>query len=271
MPSPFPGMDPFIENQKWEDFHTRFVSILADQLMPSVRPKYVVDVDRRVYLERIDPTLAVQTIVADAAIYHRFDHLEDNAGGAALLKEPSIQPKVCTIPYFEEHRETFITIRRGKPSEVVTVIELLSPTNKKKGTVGREQYLEKVYALMKTKASLVELDLLRGGERSTVSDPPPGDYFALVSKPKPRPLAEVYGWPWRDRLPRIMIPLSPEDPDVALDLQSVFTLVYDRAGYDYSLDYQQPLDPSFGESESAEVQSFLSAMQSDGVKGNPDK
>jgi Protein of unknown function (DUF4058) len=224
MRSPFPGIDPFIENQKWEDFHTSFISALRDAIVPSVRPKYVVDVERRVYLERIDPSKAAQSLVADAAIYHRFDNPDNNSnGGLATATEPSILPKVCTVPFFEEYRETFITIRRGSPSEVVTVIELLSPTIKQRGTLGREQYLEKVQALMTTKASPVELDLLRGGERSTVSDPPSGDFFALVSKPRPRPLAEVYAWPWRDRLPRILISSGSEDPDIALDLQSVMT------------------------------------------------
>lgn len=259
MPSPFPGMDPFIESQKWEDFHTSLMSAIRDTLVPVVRPKYIVDVERGIYLERIDPTAPVKTLVADAAIYNRFEsHSGEKASDAvALLTQPSIKPKVCTIPYFEEHRETFITIRRGSPSEVVTVIELLSPTNKRKGTEGREQYLEKIHALLKTKASLVEIDLLRGGERSSVSNPPEGDYFALVSKPKPRPLVEVYGWAMLDPLPRILIPLSIEDPDVALDLQFVFTLVYDRAGYDYSLNYKQKIDPPCSVSELAIVQQTL--------------
>ena len=259
MPSPFPGMDPFIESQKWEDFHTSLMSAIRDTLVPVVRPKYIVDVERRIYLERIDPTAPVKTLVADAAIYNRFEsHSGEKASDAvALLTQPSIKPKVCTIPYFEEHRETFITIRRGSPSEVVTVIELLSPTNKRKGTEGREQYLEKIHALLKTKASLVEIDLLRGGERSSVSNPPEGDYFALVSKPKPRPLVEVYGWAMLDPLPRILIPLSIEDPDAALDLQFVFTLVYDRAGYDYSLNYKQKIDPPCSVSELAIVQQTL--------------
>lgn len=259
MPSPFPGMDPFIESQKWEDFHTRFMSAIGDALVPVVRPKYIVDVERRIYLERIDPTAPVKTLVADAAIYNRFESQSSEmaSDAVALLAQPSIKPKVCTIPYFEEHRETFVTIRRGSPSEVVTVIELLSPTNKRKGTDGREQYLEKIHALLKTKASLVEIDLLRGGTRSSVSNPPEGDYFALVSKPKPRPLVEVYGWVMFDPLPRILIPLSIEDPDVALDLQSVFTLVYDRAGYDYSLNYKQAIEPPCSESELAIVQQSL--------------
>ncbi len=262
MPSPFAGMDPFIENQKWEDFHTRLATAIGDALVPVVRPKYVVDVERRIYLERIDPTAPVQTLVADAAIYHRFDRdtTDSTSGAVTVLPAPSIIPKVCTIPYFEEHRETFVTIRRGSPSEVVTVIELLSPTNKRKGTEGHEEYLNKVHALLKTKASLVELDLLRGGERSTVSNPPEGDYFALVSKPKPRPLAEVYGWALSDRLPRILIPLSIEDPDVPLDLQAVFDLVYDRAGYDYSINYKQPVVPPLVEPQLAYVTKSLLSL-----------
>lgn len=264
MPSPFPGMDPFIESQKWEDFHTRFITAIADALVPAVRPNYIVDVERRIYLERIDPTEAVQTLVADAAIYHRFDEFEKTAGGGtALLTDPSIKPKVCTIPYFEEHRETFITIRRGTPARVVTVIELLSPTNKRRGTEGRDQYLEKIHALLKTSASLVEIDLLRGGQRSTVSDPPPGDYFALVSKPKPRPLAEVYGWPLADPLPRILIPLSFEDPEVTLDLQAVFDLVYDRAGYDYSINYTLPVTPPLSETEQPMIAKVVDSRKLD--------
>lgn len=68
---------------------------------------------------------------------------EEAEGGLAVLTETGIEVKTCTIPYIEEHRETFLTIRRGKPSEVVTVIELLSPTNKRKGTDGWQRYIEK--------------------------------------------------------------------------------------------------------------------------------
>ncbi len=263
MPSPFPGMDPFIESQKWEDFHTSFITAIRDALVPAVRPKYIVDVERRIYLERIDPTEPVQTLVADAAIYHRFDHLSEvsSRGNVAVANEPSIKPKICTIPYFEEHRETFIRIRRGSPARVVTVIELLSPTNKRKGTEGREQYLDKTHALLKTSASLVEIDLLRGGERSAVSDPPPGDYFAMVSKPKPRPLAEVYAWSLADPLPRILIPLSIEDPDVPLDLQEAFNLVYDRAGYDYAINYKLPIAPPLSEIEQPMIARVVDSMK----------
>lgn len=252
MPSPFPGMDPFIESQNWEDFHTRFLTAISDAIVTAVRPRYVVEVERRIYLETHDPETPVQTFVADAALVNLGRAIlpaEESDGGVAVMQKTSVEPKTCTIPFEEEHRETFLTIRRGKPSEVVTVIEMLSPTNKRKGTDGRRDYTEKSSALLKTKAHFVELDLLRCGERTMISSPPPGDYFAMISRAKRRPLVEVYGWPLLHRLPIIPIPLAGEDPDVQLDLQQVFNLVYDRAGYDYALDYDQPITPELSQTE----------------------
>jgi Protein of unknown function (DUF4058) len=257
MPSPFPGMDPFIESQKWEDFHTSFMAAIRDAIVAAVRPKYIVEVERRIYLETHDPTTPVQSFIADTALMKtgRESALpsQESEGGLAVLTESAVEVKSCTIPFVEEHRETFLTIRRGKPSEVVTVIEMLSPTNKRKGTDGRQLYTEKSSALLKTKTHLVELDLLRNGERTLVSEPPAGDYFAMISRAEQRPLVEVYGWRLLNRLPVIPIPLAGSDPDVKLDLQQAFTLVYDRAGYDYALDYQQPVTPALTEAEAARL------------------
>lgn len=250
-------MDPFIENQKWEDFHTSFIAAIRDAIVAAVRPKYVVEVERRIYLETHDPTTPVQSFIADAALFKTGREppqpTEDSDGGVAVLTETTLEVKTCTIPYIEEHRETFLTIRRGKPSEVVTVIELLSPTNKRQGTDGRQQYIEKSSALLKTKTHFVELDLLRCGERTLISEPPAGDYFAIISRAERRPLVEVYGWRLLSRLPTIPIPLAGADPDVKLDLQQAFTSVYDRAGYDYALDYQQPVTPALTEAEAARL------------------
>jgi Protein of unknown function (DUF4058) len=268
MPSPFPGMDPFIESQSWEDFHTSFMSAIRDAIVDAVRPNYTVKVEQRIYLETHDPSTPVQSLVADAALYktNRAPSLqmEESEGGLAVMTETEIEIKTCTIPYIEEHRETFLTIRRGKPSEVVTVIELLSPTNKRKGTDGRLQYTEKSSALLKTSAHFVELDLLRNGERTLVSEPPSGDYFAMISRAERRPNVEVYGWRLLSRLPVIPIPLAGKDPDVKLDLQQAFTLVYDRAGYDYALDYQQPVIPTLTEAEAAKLKAKLPPVQPKG-------
>ncbi len=260
MPSFFPGMDPFIESQKWEDFHTRFITVVGDALVSAVRPRYVVEVERRIYLETHDPSTPVQTFVADAALIKKgrpaSQSVASSAGGVAILTEAQVEPKTCLLPFMEEHRETFVTIRRGAPSEVITVIELLSPTNKRKGTDGHQLYSEKSAALLKTKAHFVELDLLRGGERTLVSEPPVGDYFAMVSRAERRPLVDVYGWPLLHRLPTIAIPLASPDPDITLDLQAIFNLVYDRAGYDYALDYEQPTIPPLSETELAWLRDY---------------
>src|SRR5207248_7822478 len=99
---------------------------------------------------------------------------------------------------------------------------------------------------------LVELDLLRGGERVPMSTPlPPGDYYALVGRAHRRPTVEVYAWSLRQPLPTIPIPLKRGDPDVPLDLQMVFTTVYDRARYDLTLDYSAALSPRLNKSDAA--------------------
>src|SRR5262249_25051070 len=95
MPSPFPGMDPFIEGQEWEDFHHELISAIREALMSQVLPRYVVRVEKRVYLE------------------HQAEE----------------RPVFLTLPMLEEQEEAFLTIRLRETMEIVAVIELLSPTN----------------------------------------------------------------------------------------------------------------------------------------------
>ncbi len=256
MPSPFPGMDPFIESQKWEGFHTRFITGICDTLVSIVRPRYDVDVEKRVYLERRDLESSARSFVADVGVIDVERGWAGAEGGVAM--GTAVEPKACTLPWPEEHREAYLVIRRPRVREVVTVIELLSPTNKLRRADGRELYLEKRMELSQTRSHFVELDLLRGGERMPFSDPPDGDYFALVSRAGRRPVAEVYGWPLAHRLPAIPIPLAKGDPDVSLDLQFVFDTVYDRAGYDYSIDYGMDISPSLSKSEKQWVAGILS-------------
>jgi hypothetical protein len=244
MPSPFPGMDPYIESQKWEDFHTRFMAAVSDALVALLRPRYIVEVEKRIYVEGHDIDQPVKSLVADAAIFELNVANHRSSSATAVLDEPDVKKTICTIPYWEERRETFLTIRRGSPAEVVTVIELLSPTNKRKGTDGRNLYVEKLNQLLRSRSHVVEIDLLRKGEHSLLMHRPTGDYFVMTSRTKQRPLAEMIGWPMLHRLPSISIPLAAPDPDVVLHLQDVFQMVYDRAGYDYSIDYQEVGQPA---------------------------
>lgn len=132
--------------------------------------------------------------------------------------------------------------------EVVTVLELLSPSNKRRGGDGRREYLKKRDEVLGTVTHLVELDLLRGGERLPIKPPvPAGDYYAVVSRYERRPRAQVYAWSLPDPLPVIPVPLMEGDGDVPLDLGAALTAVYDRARYQLSIDYaaalQTPLPP----------------------------
>lgn len=256
MPSRFPGMDPFIEGQDWEDFHVAFIVGLKDALMPRVRPRYVVRAERRIYLEhrlddegeQIRPDVAILDPGASAA------RLPSPARGQAIAPTPVL----LHLPIPEEHRETLLIIRLRESMEVVTVLEVLSPTNKRRRSDGRREYLAKREAVLRSPTHLVEIDLLRGGERlPTIESLPEGDYFAFVSRGTRRPQTEVYPWRMADRLPALPIPLQGGDPDVILDLQTVFATVYDHAGYDYSLDYARHVEPPMADAGAAWVRSRL--------------
>jgi hypothetical protein len=147
------------------------------------------------------------------------------------------------MPMPRRFRQAFITIRTRNYHDVVTVIELLSPWNKAAGD-GRTEYLVKRTNVFASRAHLVELDLLRGGERLPTIEPlKPADYFAFVLRREMLPKGAVYAWSLREPLPTVPIPLAAGDADVPLNLQIAFTTTYDRAGYDYSLDYRRPPDP----------------------------
>ena len=142
-----------------------------------------------------------------------------------------------------EQRQRFLAIRDREFRKVVTVIELLSPTNKTPGE-DRTEYLVKRSDIFHTMANLVEIDLLRGGQRLPTCEPlVPADYYAFVCRTKRLPKVDVYAWTLRDRLPVIPVPLAGGESDVPLDLQEAFTKTYDRSGYDYALDYRRDVEP----------------------------
>ncbi|MBC8871573.1 MAG: DUF4058 family protein [Planctomycetes bacterium] len=250
MPSPFPGMDPFLEGEEWEDFHTTFNTVIRETLSPQVEPRYIVRVGRRVYVEH--PTDEQdQPRRADVAV------LLTGAGGTPVEASTAsvvtaTAPVECLLPMLEETRETYLVIRERETREVVTVIETLSPGNKRPASDGRREYLTKRDEVLRSQAHLVEIDLLRGGQRLPMNSPlPQGDYYAIVSRQERRPRGRIYAWTIRNRLSGIPIPLKKGDPDVTLDLQTVFSTVYDRARYELSINYDIPLSPALNDSDAA--------------------
>jgi hypothetical protein len=252
MPAPFPGMDPFLESQKWDDFHARYITVLSEMLVIKLRPRYVVDVERYVYVTRGDEEV-VSIIAPDAVVAesgHGWGESVATAGTAAL------KPVKHRIP-LPRRRQAFLVIRTQQDRVVVTVIEVLSPWNKTRGA-GLAEYLAKRANVLQSTANLVELDLLRGGTRLPTREPlQHGDYFAFVSRPQLRPDVDVYAWTLRHPLPTLPIPLAAADPDVLLDLQTAFTTTYDRAGYDYSLDYGGKVRPALSKRDAHWIRSCL--------------
>jgi hypothetical protein len=255
-------MDPFIEDQEWTDFHARCITVIGEVLTPSVRHRYVVRVERRVYVEH--HTGESDWVVPDVAVL-RDAGARPASGAARTASRPlatAPRPVECLVPMPVTKRETYLVIRGTRTNEVVTVIELLSPTNKTRGSDGFREYIERREKLLQSAAHLVEVDLLRRGEGPPVIGSLPDlDYRALVCRRQSRPKAQAYGWSLRDRLPTLPVPLSEDDPEADLDLQQVFTTTYERAAYEDSIDYAATLNPPLRADDDAWVREILGRRQ----------
>ena len=150
-------------------------------------------------------------------------------------------PIQAPITIHEESVERRLVIRSLPHHHVVTVIEVLSPSNKTRGSASRRQYLEKRDELLATDAHFVEIDLLRGGHRV----PAPVlshtyDYSVAVSRVDRRPIADWWLIDLTQPLPTVPVPLRRGDAEIMLNLQSVLHEVYDRGGYRRAMNYEQP-------------------------------
>jgi hypothetical protein len=248
-------MDPFLEGSMWKDFHHELISEIRHQLVRHLGPKFVARVELRVYIERVDvPAKSIEPDVYVTAEPVAAPRATVQGQSSAAVAEPYI----VQLPQYEEVEEAYIAIYDAEQREVITVIEVLSPGNKRPGSAARRSYLEKREAILRSWVNLVEFDLLRGGERMPTESPlPPGDYFALVRRAEVRARGEVYHWGLRDRLPPIPIPLTREDPDVVIDLAAAFSTLYDRAGYDRAVSYDLPVEPPLSEAEADWVAGIL--------------
>jgi hypothetical protein len=149
---------------------------------------------------------------------------------------------IAPILMDDEIKEARLEIIEVKSKSLVTVIEVLSPTNKIRGSEGRKSFLKKRREVLGSAVNWVEIDLLRAG---APSQPPrvASDYRILVSKGPDHVQGRFWFVHLRQALPVVGIPLRDPDPDVPLDLGAVLRTAYDRAAYDLSVDYSIPPDP----------------------------
>jgi hypothetical protein len=258
MLNPFPGMNPYLEQPElWHQVHNRLIVAIADELTPQVAPKYRVSIEERVYTS-VDDALLVG--VADVALTNR-------GGSMAIVTEKAAEPRTVRLPMPEQVVERYLEVRPASSSrievpnpEVISVVEILSPKNKRAGE-GRSTYVNKRQKILSSLTNLIEIDLLRSGESMPILAESDADYRILISRSHQRPDADLYSFMLRDRIPTIPIPLRQGEPEPVIDLQKLLNEVYQRARFDLAIDYSQPVKPSFSPSDTDWIAQILSQSE----------
>ena len=244
MPSPFPGMDPFLEHPDFfPDLHGALHVYIREALQSSLPEPYFAVINERLWVETSSRYIEPDTDVIHGGSIVGVDRAD---GGTAVAAVSRTLPMVFEV-LDDERREAFVEIRTRRDDEgerIVTTIEILSLSNKTPGDKGQQKYWEKQAELLASPSNLVEIDLLRGGEHSTPLSwerirLKAGDFNYHVSvhrfdQPK---LFFIYAWRLADKLPQIAIPLLPKDGHVLLDLQAVFDRCYDTGPYRRRVQY----------------------------------
>jgi hypothetical protein len=206
MPSPFPGMDPYLEDDAlWPVFHHQLVMCLYQILLPGLVDRYRARVNQRHY-------------VTEQALF--------------------------TSVVREEHHEDYIEIRQRSDGRLITLVDAVSPTNKLNPT-GRSAYLAKRCEAKSANANLVELDLVLQGQPTleySRDGLPDWDYAVTVTRSTQQERYEIYTSTLQKRLPRFRLPLAADDRDTVLDLHTAFTRCYDQGGFAAKIDFSK--DPS---------------------------
>lgn len=246
MPSPFPGMNPYFEQPDiWQDFHTEFLSTLRRMLVPQLDRDYFVQLEEYLYIHDLPPDPRRLVGKADLSIAMPGRSTVGEQATVALEEAPA----TLQLPDQDIERVRRLEIRDRKGRDLVTVIEMLSPSNKKTGD-DRDLYLAKRRELLRSPAHLVEIDLLRGGPPMPPTDRPRCDYSLLISRAERRPAVDFWPIRLRERLPTVPIPLRPAVPGPRIDFQEVLHRAYDDPGYErflYAGSLQPPLAPEDAE------------------------
>ncbi len=206
MPSPFPGMDPYLEAEKiWPAFQHQLVACLYQALLPGLVDRYRARVGQRRY---------------------------------------TTEEALFTSVIREDHEEEFIEIRQRSDSRLITLLDIVSPANKTTAA-GRQAYLEKRKEAKNARANLVEIDLIMQGlplldySREGL---PEWDHAVTVTRAAQPDRHEIFTATLQKKLPKFRLPLAGDDRDTVVDLQAAFTRCFDQGGFLAQLDYKR--DPA---------------------------
>lgn len=231
-------MDPWLEHpEMWQGVHNALMTHTAESLAPRVRPKYIVAIERRTYTQE---GYEVDLVGLPDANIIQPRPTDDRVSDA----RKSFLPVRVRVPVPAEIREAYLEIRSAAEGEVVTLIELLSPTNKMPGK-GRRLYERKRLTVLGSLTHLVEVDLLRGGRPMKMFGAEEmGDYRILVSRAERRLRSDLYPFSLRDPIPTFAVPLRKGDKEPDLDIGALLQELYDRMGFDLQVNYKkEPVPP----------------------------
>ena len=247
MPSPFPGMDPFMRSQpSLGRIYAWFVHSLAEQSLPKAQELGCwIDVERMVYQR--EPSGEVVLIGGpDEAVAVDPSIPEWRSSPPVALAEPKVVHEVVLDPAAPRSSIRQITGGRelGQFARVLAAVEVLSPANKSGSYVPR--YREKRMRWLAGRAHFLEIDLLRDGDnpsRRLFPELPPTPYFFFVARKTGLGRNEEDIRCATDHLPVIGLPLGPPRPDLPLDLADAFRAAHDLSIRPGSIHYQQETPP----------------------------
>jgi len=261
MPSPFPGMNPYLEHSElWSEVQSRLIVAIADDLADHLGDQYRVAIEKRTYFSGEDESLLVG--IPDVSVVGKQPESSPSSMTATLT--PPVEPITVTLPMAEEVQERYLEIREVATGAVITAIEILSPKNKRAGE-GRQAYERKRNQVLASLTHLVEIDLLRGGQPLPILGATKSDYRIVVSRsvgeasPKEnrRPSAQLYAFSVRQAVPSFPVPLKMGEEAPLLDLQAILGEVYERGRYHLAIDYTKPAPPPLSPEDTDWADSLL--------------
>lgn len=258
MPSPFPGMNPYLEHPElWPGVHHRLIVAIADFLSVQLRPKYSVSLEVRMYESRDEQSLLVGIPDVSVLLKKGQVNTESLATSEVAVAAPPAEPITVTLPMPITVRQGYLEIKEVATREVVTALELLSPVNKRSGK-GRDSYLAKRERLFGSRTNFVEIDLLRSGEPMPILNKGINSHYRiLASRSNQRPQAELYAFNLQSPIPSFLLPLRSPDKEPVIDLQTLLNNIYDVGSYDLKIDYSSEPIPPLSEEDEAWVDAVL--------------
>ncbi|MBI3822014.1 MAG: DUF4058 family protein, partial [Planctomycetes bacterium] len=216
MPSPFPGMDPYLESPAiWSDLHLTLIVAMRAELNASLPAGYLAAADRHIWIEDEDEYSA-HLVEPDGFVV---EAPTTGGQGTAATAASALAPRIVTLPLLDRKGKPFLKIIDKQDRRVVTVVELLSPANKTPGKL-RNSYLAKREEYLAANVNVIEINLLRSGKTPPLGKArsPKGAYYYLVCLAEELPKARLWTFGVRDSLPPVLVPLLGDDA-VSLNLR----------------------------------------------------